>query len=82
MAKVEWDRDPAASGWRSRAFVGEGFELLAYDDGRWEVRGRPLGHAVAFGREVDGTHAQVRAIHVWRALADPITRNDRGVDAK
>jgi hypothetical protein len=34
---VVWHRDPAASGWRSRAFVGE-FQLLAYDDGRWVVR--------------------------------------------
>jgi hypothetical protein len=75
---VAWDRDPAASRWRSRALVGEGsfkdgtlFELLAYDDGSWEVRGAPSGHAVAYGREPDGTNAKRRAIAVWQALAPP-----------
>ena len=33
---VEWDRDHAASGWRSRAIVGA-YECFAYDDGRWGV---------------------------------------------
>lgn len=49
MKALDWERDHAASGWRSRAWMGEGWELIAYDDGRWEVRGPPMGHALSHG---------------------------------
>lgn len=57
MEKIEWHRDPAASGWRSRAFLRDG-ELLAYDDGRWELRLKPVGFASASGRERSGDLAK------------------------
>lgn len=56
--QLRWHRDPAASGWRSRCWpndvdgsVNARWQLLAYDDGRWEVRGPPHGDAVADGKE-------------------------------
>lgn len=63
---VGWDRDPAASGWRWRAFLDGGWELLAYDDGRWEVR---HGSAVASGREADSTSARHRVVKVYAAYS-------------
>jgi hypothetical protein len=75
MQALTWSRDPAASGWRSRALVGEGtfdggkrFELIAYDDGRWEVRGPPIGHTVSYDEEKDGEAARARCLKVWAAL--------------
>ena len=58
--QLRWHRDPAASGWRSRCWPNDAdatvdgrWELLAYDDGHWEVRGPPQGLAVASGAAED-----------------------------
>jgi len=60
---------------RSRAFLdvpdghgGRGGELLAYDDGRWEVRLYPIGDTVALGTESTGDQAMLRAVAVYEAL--------------
>lgn len=66
-----WHRDPAAFGWRSRAFLPNG-ELLAYDNGDWEVRLPGVVKSVAFGHEPDHEFAKARAIMVH----DAITRKD------
>ncbi len=76
---IEWHRDPAASGWRSRAFLPEG-ELLAYDDGNWEVRltwrlPSMMGQTVAFGREICGERAKCRALRVYRALVESVSQD-------
>jgi hypothetical protein len=59
---VVWDRDPAASGWRSRCHLGGQWELLAYDDGRWEVRGPPIGHELMGGNVRDGEAAKAECL--------------------
>lgn len=64
----EWHRDPAASGWRSRAFMGSMWEILVYDDGGWEVRGPPLGHALTFGWVELPEAAFQRSISAYRSL--------------
>lgn len=53
-ADIVWHRDHAATGWRSRAFVGE-FNLLAYDDGRWALQSDQ--QTTASGRTVVGGNA-------------------------
>ena len=68
---VQWLRDPSASGWRSRAFLPDGWELLAYDDGRWEIRcasifsGWTIGQGIEKG---DPRAAKKRAIKVYKAM--------------
>lgn len=64
---VEWCRDPAASGWRSRAFL-DGGEVVAYDDGRWFVCLSGHATADAEGSESDAEHAKSRALRVYEAL--------------
>ena len=49
--EVRWQRDPAASGWRSRCWLEGLWEALAYDDGSWELRGPPHGFTLASGKE-------------------------------
>jgi hypothetical protein len=63
----EWDRDGAASGWRWRLFLGT-WELMAYDDGRWEARHTPSCRTLAHGEEKDGEAAKQRAMKVHAAL--------------
>ncbi len=83
--EIDWNRDPAASGWRSRAFVGDGFwsdgwsdgkrfELIVYDNGDWEVRGPPIGHAVAVGKEDTAEKGRARCILVWQSLIKEVER--------
>ncbi len=64
---VDWCRDPAASGWRSRAFLDKG-EVVAYDDGHWWVC--LSGHSIvdASGDEPDAEKAKARALRVYEAL--------------
>jgi len=64
---LAWYRDPAASGWRSRAFLPNG-ELLAYDDGDWEIRLPGVDVSVAGGHEPDLESAKARAVLVHNAL--------------
>jgi hypothetical protein len=67
--QIIWDRDPAASGWRSRAFLERGdkrYELVAYDDGGWWIYTPPS--VVANGYEADGNAAMARCIRVLEAL--------------
>ena len=82
-----WNIDPAASGHRYRLFLDSGpytvipAELIAYFDGRWEVR---LHSEVAYmphgnGKEASGksqeenlSNAQKRAILVYEALTNPL----------
>lgn len=66
----EWHRDPAASGWRSRAWLDD-YELVAYDDGRWEVR-RGNVFSGAAGQEVDAEAAKRRALKVYLAFTSPM----------
>lgn len=47
---------------------GKRFELIAYDDGDWEVRGPPIGHAVATGKESTAEKARARCVKVWQAF--------------
>lgn len=68
---IDWNRDPAASGWRSRAFLEDGWQLIAYDDGRWEIR-HGVVDGLAGGRESDGEHAKARAVLVHRALTQEL----------
>ena len=63
-----WYRDHAASGWRSRMWVGDKWEALVYDEGEWEVRGPPIGHTVAQGKEANAELGKVRALKVLEAL--------------
>lgn len=72
-SEVDWHRDPAASGWRSRAWLSDGWELLAYDDGRWEVR---QGFAVAQGVEDDAEAAKLRAVRLYLALVERATSEE------
>jgi hypothetical protein len=65
---IEWHRDPAASGWRSRAFLDKG-EVVAYDDGHWFVclaNGQNVANA--HGDEPDAERAKARALAVYEAL--------------
>lgn len=64
---IEWCRDPAASGWRSRAFLDKG-EVVAYDDGRWFVRLSGHASSDAEGVEPDAGKAKARALRVYEAL--------------
>jgi hypothetical protein len=65
---IEWCRDHAASGWRSRAFLDKG-ELVVYDDGHWFVC--LSGHSLmdAHGVEPDAEKAKARALRVYEAFA-------------
>jgi hypothetical protein len=67
--EVEWHRDPAASGWRSRAFLDRG-ELIAYDDGTWLVSLRGQAATSAIGREANGEKAKKRSFRVYNALVE------------
>lgn len=74
MKKIEWQRDPAASGWRSRAFLEKG-EVVAYDSGAWFVflggsypDGRIRSVASAEDMEPDAKRAKRRALAVYEAL--------------
>lgn len=66
---IEWSRDPAASGWRSRAWLDGSWghdELIAYDDGAWEVRrSTSNGHTVAQGKKMNGERAKGAAYRTW-----------------
>lgn len=64
---IEWCRDPAASGWRSRAFLDKG-EVVAYDSGHWFVCLSGRGVASAQGDESDAEKAKARALLVYEAL--------------
>jgi hypothetical protein len=65
---VRWVNEDVSNGThRSVAKAGPN-ELLAYDDGRWEVRGPPLRYGIAGGKEVDGGAAKRRAVLVYIAL--------------
>jgi hypothetical protein len=68
---IEWHRDPAASGWRSRAWLDKG-EVVAYDDGRWFVR--LSGHASPDAEDVeaDAESAKARALRVYEALTSSV----------
>jgi len=63
---IDWIRDHTVSGWRSRVFLSNTEELIAYDDGRWEVRLN--GETKAFGKESCSEHAKLRALHVHAPL--------------
>ena len=69
----DWNRDHAASGWRSRAFLADGWQLLAYDDGYWEVRDEK-NEIVAAGTEADGDDAKRRVVLVHAALVAGLTK--------
>jgi hypothetical protein len=80
--KNHWNFDPAASGPRERALVGSGyfedgkrFEMIVYHDGDWEVRGGPIGHALAGGHEPTLEAGKTRALRVYKALR----RGDRAL---
>jgi hypothetical protein len=62
-----WDRDGAASGWRSRMLLSRG-ELFAYDDGRWEVRIYKPNVSDATGKESSAELAKKRALGVYVSL--------------
>lgn len=64
---VNWDRDPAASGWRSRAFLDKG-HITVYDDGEWDVVIRPNYQPSAHGKESDAELGKAKAIAVYNAL--------------
>ncbi len=64
---VDWCRDHATSGWRSRAWLDKG-EVIAYDDGRWEIRLTGLVTTSAQGIEQDAERAKGRALRVYEAL--------------
>ena len=49
--QLQWSRDPAASGWRSRTWPSPGWELLVYDRGDWMVCGPDPYQAIAHGKE-------------------------------
>ncbi len=63
---VEWDRDPAASGWRSRAFLPDFWQVLVYDDGAWHIRYR--NEQIVSGKENDDESGKKRALAVYRAI--------------
>jgi hypothetical protein len=69
---VAWHLDHAG-GRRYRAWLGRGWELIAYEKGGdWEVRGPPLGKALASGLEPTLEAAQSRCIKVAKALMEPV----------
>jgi hypothetical protein len=63
---VTWEDDP---GWRSLTLVGSGgqFELIAYNDGHWEVN-KKSNYACACGVEQNVEAAKARCLKVWKAL--------------
>ena len=64
---IEWNRDPAASGWRSRAFLSAG-EVGVYDTGDWYVRLKSSAMADATGRASSITRGKRSALAVYTAL--------------
>ena len=68
---VRWELDHAASGDRLRAFFRYG-EVIAYEEGDWEVRlNVNAGCSAAGGQEDSQLAAQDRALAVYRALTHP-----------
>lgn len=76
---LDWSRDPAASGWRSRAWPapeGTGpWEVLVYDTGEWEVRGPPLGETLVQGKAKSVEDGKKWTVRVFEALFEAL-RND------
>jgi hypothetical protein len=68
VSALTWSHDSAASGPRERAWPMAGWEVVAYHDGRWEVRGLPIGHALAAGAESGLEAAKAKACAVFNAL--------------
>jgi hypothetical protein len=60
-----WDRDHAASGYRSRAFLRNA-EVIVYDTGEWEIRENGL--ATCSGKESDTDRGKLRALRVYEAM--------------
>lgn len=67
-----WNRDPAASGWRSRAFLKNG-EVFVYDDGRWFICLKGAITECASGREANAELSKARALLVYAALTHPLS---------
>ena len=63
---IEWDRDPAASGWRSRAFLDDGWQLIVYDEGDWSIRKN--NEPLIQGKETSAAAGKARAIKIHAAL--------------
>lgn len=74
----EWYLDHAASGDRYRRWSElSRDEMLAYTDGRWEVRlGSANGVTVANGREMTCEQAKHRAVMVYVALLLPCVQGE------
>ena len=69
MSDVVWCQDAAASGRRLRVQI-DGWDLLAYEDGRWEVRSmRDPHHVGARGLEPTQDSAVHRCERVREALS-------------
>lgn len=66
-----WGRDPASSGWRTRAFP-PGAEILVYDDGQWFVRLNESPVVNAGGTEPTASQAQQRALRVYSTLREAL----------
>lgn len=71
---LEWHEDHAASGRRVRAWPDEvqGWELIVYEGGRWEVRGPPSGATMAFGEEFHAAVARLRVVEVFLSMTKEI----------
>jgi hypothetical protein len=65
-----WYRDHAASGWRFRMWLDDGWELVVYDEGDWHISHQ---HApVVSGEELTDAAGKARAIKVHRALTEEL----------
>ncbi len=72
MSEIRWHRDPAASGWRERAFMDDDWQLVAYDDGAWSIRKN--NEVRIGGHEPNAGAGRARAIAVHQALTMPISQ--------
>ena len=69
-AGLDWHRDPAASGWRTRVFLKK-CDVRVYDDGEWIV------HCSANNRALSGLEtSHLRALRTARRIAEIVEEED------